>query len=348
MSGNAFISTRPNFKLDGRDRADLEPALISMVVNLPWHGSAHGELRFTNWGTPEGGQDPDFVLNDIDLGAEIEIMMGEDQPTRLFKGEITAVEECYGEGAPTLVLLLQDKLHRLARSRHCRTFEDQSPDEVVQSIAAESGLQSDVGVSSLTSVWHQLNESDLAFLLRLAGQFDIGLRLTGNTLRAKAEEADSSPVALNAQDSALKVRLIADLNHQPTELSVHGYSLGDDTATDFTAGGITPPPSGVSAANALNNLSWPGVEIVPLPFARNSAEAEALAKAHFRRQGKRFIHGEIVCQGEATLTSGREIDLSGVSSRLRGIYQVVHCVHRFDNVAGYETHLTVNKGGRQA
>ena len=104
------------------------------------------------------------------------------------------------------MLLVQDKLHRLARSRHCRTFEAQSPDEVVQSIAAEGGLQTDTNLSGPTAVWHQLNESDLAFLLRLAGQFDIGLRLVGDTLRAKAEATDPEPIPLNAQDSALKVR----------------------------------------------------------------------------------------------------------------------------------------------
>lgn len=347
MTDSAFVSTRPRFKLSGQSRADLEQALTGMVINLPLHGCAHGELRLTNWGILEGGQEPDFVLDDIALGAELEIQMGQDAPVTLFKGEITALEERYGEGAPTLVLLVQDKLHRLARSRHCRSFEDQSPDDLVQSIAGEAGLQADVNLATLTATWHQLNESDLAFLLRMAGRFEIGLRLVGNTLRAKPEETDPNPLPLSAQDSALKVRLIADLNHQSTESSVSGYNLADDASADFTAGAMTPAPGGTTAASTLIELSWAGAETVPQPFARSIAEAEAYAKAHFRRQGKRFIQGEIVCQGEPTLTSGREIDLSGVSPRLRGIYQIVHCVHRFDNASGFETHLRVNRGGWQ-
>lgn len=347
MTESAFINTRPRFKLNGEPRADMEPALTAMVVNRPLHGCGHGELHLTNWGTPEGEEEPDFVLNDIALGTELEIEMGEESPVSLFKGEITAIEERYGDGAPTLVLLVQDKLHRLARSRHCRVFEDQSPDEVVRTIAGEAGMQSDVSISGLTATWHQLNESDLAFLLRLAGRFDVGLRLAGNTLRARPEEADSGPLALSAQDSALKVRLIADLNHQPGESAVHGFNLGDDADASHTANGMTPAAAGTSAAATLNELGWGGDEIVPHPFARSSAEAEAYAKAHFRRQAKRFIQGEIVCQGEPALTSGREIDLSGVAPRLRGIYQVVHCVHRFDGVSGYETHIKVNKGGWQ-
>jgi uncharacterized protein len=242
-------------------------------------------------------------------------------------------------------MLLQDKLHRLARSRHCRSYEDQTPDDVVQSIAAEAGLQADAQLPRMTASWHQLNESDLAFLMRIAGRFDIGLRLSGNTLRAKPEEVDPAPVALNCQDSVLRARLIADLNHQPTESRVDGYNLADDTPVSGAASELSPPAQGTSASASLGELGWISREEVPQPFARSSAEAEAYAKAHFRRLGKRFIAGELVCQGEPSLTSGREIDLAGVSPRLRGTYQVVHCVHRFDNVAGYETHLQVNKGG---
>jgi uncharacterized protein len=348
MTDPAFISTRPAFKVDGSNRADMAQALLGMVINLPLHGCAHAELQLTNWGIPQGQDSPDFVLSDIGLGAQLEILMGQDNPVSLFKGDITGIEERYGGGgAPMVVLLVQDKLHRLARSRHCRSFEDQSPDDLVQSIAGDAGLQADTNLSGLTSTWHQLNESDLAFLMRIAGRFDVGIRLVGDTLRAKAEESDPNPVSLSSQDSALKVRLIADLNHQPTESTVDGYNLADDANADYTASSVTPAPTGTTGAAALNELGWTSAETVPHPFARSSGEAEAYANAHFRKQAKRFIQGDIVCQGEASLTSGREIDLSGVSSRLRGVYQIVHCVHRFDNVSGFETHLKVNKGGWQ-
>jgi hypothetical protein len=73
--------------------------------------------------------------------------------------------------------------------------------------------------------------------------------------------------------------------------------------------------------------------------------ADGFAKGHFNRLAKRFISGDIRCQGEPSLRSGREIELSGVSERMAGSYRVVHCVHRFDNASGYETHLKVNRAG---
>ncbi|OQW74049.1 MAG: hypothetical protein BVN35_11160 [Proteobacteria bacterium ST_bin11] len=348
MPETAFTSSRPTIKIDGEQRDDLQQALLAMQVNLPLHGSAHAELQLSNWGRPEGGQDPDFALNDIALGAGVEIEMGSDTPQHLFSGEITAIEESYGEGAPNIALLLQDKLHRLARSRHNRSFEDLSPDDLVQAIAGEAGMQTDASLSNITATWHQLNESDLAFLLRIGSRFDIAVRLEGNTLRAKVEESDPNPVELSAQDSALKVRLIADLNHQPLSSQVNGFNLATAESVDFSADVLTPAASGTSAAAALGKLSWPGPEIVPQPFPGTSSEAEAYAKAAFKRQAKRFIQGEIICQGEATLKPGREIELDGVSPRLKGRYQIVHCVHRFDNNSGFETLLKVNKGGWQS
>lgn len=343
MPENAFINIRPVFSVNGQRRDDLSDAVTGMVVNLPLHGCSHGELSFTNWGTPEGSRVPSYLFNDIGLGAEVEIEMGLPRQARIFRGEITAIEEEFGEGAPILTLLIQDKLHRLARFRQSRSYEEHTPDDIVQAIAGEAGLQADVQVSSINGTWHQLNESDLAFLLRLLGRFDIALRLDGDTLRAKPEEPDADPVELSGQDSALKIRLLTDLNHQHTGSQVQAYNVATAEAVDHTSESVTPPPSATSGADTLSQLSWPGDEIVPHPAARNQREAEAYATAHFRRQAKRFVQGEIICRGEPTLTSGREIDLTGVSPRLRGLYQVVHCSHRFDGQNGYETHLKVNK-----
>lgn len=343
MTEDAFISTRPSFKIEGNTREDLQESITGMVVNLPLHGCAHAELTLTNWGVPEGGQGPDYVFNDIGLGAEIEIEMGQPNPTVIFNGEITAIEEQYGDGAPTLALLLQDKLHWLARVRQNRSYEEQSPDDIVQAIASEAGVRADVQVSSINDTWHQLNESDLAFLMRLLGRFDIALRMDGGSLRAKPEQPDSNPIEISAQDSALQVRLIVDLNQQPLSSSAQGYNVGTAQAVEHTSERMTPAPSATSAATNLGQLGWPGEEVIPHPFARSQGEADSYADAHFRRQAKRFVQGDIVCQGEPTLKSGREVNLSGVSPRLRGTYQIVHCSHRFDNQTGFETHLKVNK-----
>ncbi|MEC9410917.1 MAG: contractile injection system protein, VgrG/Pvc8 family [Pseudomonadota bacterium] len=339
----AFYSSAPAINVDGENREDLSDAIGSMVVNLGLSGCAHAELQVNNWGLSKDAQEPDFLFSDILPGAAIEIHIGQPEPELIFSGEITAIEEEYGQGAPQLTLLLQDKLHHLARHRRSQAWEDQSPNDILQTIASDAGLQSDIQVSAITDTWHQINESDLAFILRLCQRFDISPRLDGSSLRARPEVEDNSPVALDVQDNILQLRLLADLNHQITQSRTQGYNLATAEEVNFDGDSMTPAPGETSAAESLNQLSWDGEEILPHPFARSQAEAEAYAKAHFQRQAKRFISGDIACQGIPELTSGREIELSGVSSRLLGKYQVIHCTHRFDRRSGFETHLKVNK-----
>jgi len=339
----AFASTRPGIRLAGQERADMQDALTAMVVTLPLNGMAHAELHLGNFGTRPDGRGIGFLFDDIALGAEIELAMGGDGGVTVFKGEITALEERYGDGAPKLVLLLQDKLHRLARERRSRVFDDQSLDEVVRAVANDAGLRADVDASSVAATYHQLNESDLAFLLRLLWPLDVALRLDGDTLRARPEQPDPEPIRIDSQDNALRARLIADLNHQADSTRVLGFNAGNDQAVAASARALPSAPAGTTAARLLGRLGWPGAEVVPQPFARSQGEADAFAAGHFKRQAKRFISGDIRILGEPRLRSGREIELTGVSERLRGTYQVVHCVHRFDNSSGYETQLRVNR-----
>lgn len=343
MTDEALISTRPKIHVAGSENIDLGAALTAMVINLPLSGMAHAELTVTNWIAQGDNAEMDYGFANIPLGETIEITVGSDDPTTLFNGEITALEERYGEGAPQLVLLAQDKLHRLARKRQSRVFEEQSLDDVVNSIASGAGLSADVNLSSNVSTYHQLNESDLAFLLRISGNLDVAARLQDNRLRVKPEEQDNAPIELSAQDSALKVRLIADLNHQPASVIVKGYNLDADEDISQQGNALRLSARGTTAATTLANLGWDGEEIVPQPFPRSAGEATDLAAAHFNRAAKRFISGDIRAQGEAALFSGREIELTGVSPRFTGRYQVVNCIHRFDVSNGFETHLKVNR-----
>jgi phage protein D len=240
---------------------------------------------------------------------------------------------------------MQDKLHRLARKRESRVFEDQTPDDIVQTIASDGGFTADANVSTVTATFHQINESDLAFLTRLAGYFGVTVRLEGDTLRVRPEEPDPEPVQLSPDDSALSVRLIADLNHQYKTTMVRGFNPAADEPVDREISALSSPPDGTTAYQTLDQLGWPGAEIAPQPFPTLAGAAAAFAQAHFDRAARRFVSGEIRCKGEPTLRSGREIELAGVSDRMAGVYQVAHCAHRFDNANGYETHIRVHRAG---
>lgn len=336
-----LISARPRVRIDGETRADINSAVRDCSINLPLSGMAHCELRLINWGGRTDNPDADFVFNDIEPGQELQILMSEDAGEPVFNGDITAIEERYGDGAPQLVLLAEDKLHLLARLRDNRAHEEQSIGDVISSLAQEANLNADADIDT-QGTWHQLNESHLAFMMRLAAPYDIAIRLQDGRVRARAEEQDPEPVRLHAQDNVRTIRLIADLNQQPLSVQSRGYDVAADQEVEHDAEQLTPAPAGQTAADKLAELSWGTAENFPQPAPAAQGEAEGWANGWLRRRAKRYVHGEIVTNGTPDLRSGREIELEGVSPRLVGRYQVVDCQHRFDS-QGYRTTIKVQR-----
>ena len=337
-SSAAFVSARPRFKVDGQDQPNLGEAVLSLKVRLPQTGMASAELLVLNWGNA-GGSTPTFLFQDLRLGSRLEILLGEDATQPAFKGEVTALEERYGDGAPQLAVLAEDGLHRLARKRDSHAFQDMSLDDVVQQVASQAGLSADVRVSAAAGTWLQVNESPLAFLLRELAPYDVSLRVVEGTLRAKDEEPDPSPLTLSPE----RARLIADLNHQPTELTVKGYNLKEDSTADSTQSTLSPAPAGQTATQVLGNLGWTSPSHPPHPFARSQSEAETLAQRQLRQKASRFVHGELTCREGAALRSGREVELTGLSPRFNGKYRVIDCEHSFDSTQGFRSHLRVQR-----
>ena len=339
----AFINARPRFRVDDQDNMAMAEAVKDLAIQQPWSGRAHAEIRLINWGRVEGTGEPDFVFQQLKHGAVVEIMIGEQEQAALFTGHVTAIEERYGDGAPQLLLLLEDKMHLLARQRHSRCFEAQSLDDVLRALANEAGLQSDIQVSTQTADWHQFNESNLAFMQRLLAPYDLAVRYQQGQLIIKPEQADSNPLRLSPQDGIEYLRIIADLNGQPAATQTKGFDLAGDDVTDSQTDALQPPASGTSSADLLNQLGWPGHAYFPHPFAKTQSEAEKWAAAAFRSRAKAFLSGEAVCNGDVELRVGREIELTDVSERLRGRFQIVHCSHRFDASQGFRSILKLNR-----
>jgi phage protein D len=342
MDDQPLINARPGIRVDGEERPDLAEQLDSLIIQLPWNGCASAELTVTNWGLREDSANPGWLFNRIGLGTTVAVTFGNPAIT-LFEGDITGLEEQYGQAAPGLTLLLQDRLHHMARRRQNRCHEDQNPDELLRRLAGEAGLEADIDVSGINADWHQLNESDLAFALRLCQRFDIGLRLDRGALRAMPEEPDPEPVTLSPGSGALRIRLLADLNHQYQSSAVTGYNPGTAEAIEATGDQPGQPTRGTTALDTLADLGWDSHDTLPHPLALSQSEADAYAAAGFRKQARRFLRGNIECMGEAGLKPGREVLLEGVTPRMAGLWQVGLCRHSFDNRSGFRTHARIQR-----
>jgi phage protein D len=334
-------NARPRVRVDDQDRPNLGEGLLALSIHLPRSGMGAAELRLLNWSGSNGT--PDFVFQDLHHGQKLEIVLGEAADAAVFTGQITAIEERYGQGAPQLVLLAEDALHKLARHRDNRAYEDMSLDDVINQIASRAGLQADVQTGGGSGTWLQNNESDLAFLLRQLEPLDIGLRLQGGSLRARDDAADTRPVALRSGSNATSIRLVADLNQQPSSVASRGIDLDAASELSASSDALSPAPSGETAADLLGRLGWVTESTPPHPWAALQERADALAQRRFRRAAQQFVHGDIVCRDTPDLSSGRMVELSDVSPRLAGRYRVDDCLHLFDSSEGLRTRLRVSR-----
>ncbi len=344
----SFLATAPHIAWKGADDPRFTTALQSVTVTQSADGLDHAELALVNWGERDGGE-PDYVFQDLKLGDEISVEMGGDPRAVVFRGHLTALEERHGyDGPPLLILLAENAAHKLARIRKSRAFADQSIDDIVGTLAQEAGLQTDVQVSSATGTWHQLNESNLAFIRRLVQPFHLPIRVVDNrTLRIRPHQPASQPIEMDTRRQAMRVRMSADLNHQYRTLRTAGYNLATAEAVDASATALSPPPSGSTAASTLADLGWESEANQPQPFISTQTLADDYAKAGFNHRGGGFIKGDISCEGRPDFAVDGEIKLSGVTPRLEGVYAISRCIHRFDTRNGYGCFLSVARGDWQ-
>lgn len=297
-------------------------------------------MQLSNWGTPPGSNEAGLLFSHIKPGDAISLDIGLNNTARLFEGEITAIEELYGEGAPQLIIMAEDKLHKLARIRYSNAYEDMSIDDIIQSISAELNVSTDINVSSEVSSFNQINESHLACLLRIGERFNVHLRLEDNTLRMRPEEDDTDLIEYHVQRDIESIRFMADLNHQSKTTRSYGWNLINNESTQGSSHNIT---SGQSAKTILEELSWGNEEITPQPFPMSQIQAENYAQAQYSRQAQAFVSARMSCIGDERLSSGKQIKITGGSPRFNGVYRIMDCLHQFDRSNGYQCQLLLQK-----
>ncbi|MCP3849975.1 MAG: hypothetical protein GY694_07020 [Gammaproteobacteria bacterium] len=338
---NDIVNSAAQIQINQQRHDLLEQNLVTANISLPITGMSHMEIQLTNWGQAPDQTDPAFLFSDLELGDEIEISMGLSELNTLFKGEITALEELFGQGAPQLIILAEDKLHRLARLRNSNSFEEMSINDIAENLISDIGISSDIQISEQVETFNQINESNLACLLRLGQRYNIHLRLEEDALRMRAEEEDVDQIEYDLQQDISYARIIADLNHQPRQCQNYGWNLSGDTEVSTQS-----QPSltqGKTASDFLNDLGWGNTETTPSPFPVSQSQGEAFSQARFNQQTNHFVNARITCIGDARLRSGKQIKLSGGSNRFNGLYRIINCQHHFDRSNGYESHLLLEK-----
>lgn len=345
---SAIVSARPAFDVDGQDRPALASGLLRLAVAETAEGLATCEADFGNWGLNPQGQLGYlwFDRSVLDFGKALKVRLGSDA---VFEGLITAIEARFPAAAPpTLRVRADDKLQSLRMTRRTRVFESSTDADIVNQIARDHGLQTDVDLSGPT--WPlvvQANESDLAFLRRRAQVADADIGFVDGKLTVKARSARRTPPLRLTQGGALhRFEVSADLAHQRTALTCAGWDVSakQAVAVEATSSALGREASaGDSGPQILQSAFGERKDMAGHRVPFDDAGARAEAETHLRTAARRFVRGRGEADANAGLRAGSTVELDGLGPLFDGAYGVTEMLLRFDAQQGLRTEFGVER-----
>lgn len=289
--------------------------------------------------------------NIFDVGQNIKIELGFDSKfTTMMEGEIVQIKLNYESAMPTTLTIIGfDKMFRLSRTKHSRSFLNTKDSELARKIAQELGLSTKIDSTSQQFDYiFQNNQSNLDFLKERARRIDYEVEVEENTLifkKARHEKRDES-VELKWDKNLISFNPTINATKIVSEVEVTGWNPKDKKLIRgiARAGDEKKSISGKSGArNAKGKFKNMNSKIfkVDIPLTTQE-EAKNIANARLNQLNMEYITAFGSSVGEPLVKAGKLIKIVGVGDMVNGDYYVVSSEHHF-SVKGYTTYFDVKR-----
>jgi uncharacterized protein involved in type VI secretion and phage assembly len=265
----------------------------------------------------------------------------------LFDGEIVELEPEFDASIQRLTVRAFDRLHRLARGRHVRTFQNVSDADLVKKLAREAGLDAKVDAASLVHPYLlQRGETNLEFLRGRALSLGQLLYVQGKTLHCVAppENAPAVPLEWGKTMSRFLPRLTTI--GQVEEVLARGWDpdqrreLLGQARKGRSAPRVGDGRGGGEVAKQAFQIAAQEV-LLDTPI-RSQATADQAAQAAADRVASRFIEAQGTCAGNPALRAGARATIDAVGQRFGGDYLVTAATHRYGANVGYSVEFSAS------
>jgi phage protein D len=266
---------------------------------------------------------------DFKSGTAVKVEIGfHTQMKKIFEGEVVALEPVFRrDWAPSIKIVCQESLHRLALSQMTRAFNNADDKQIATKIAQEHGLAAQAPSGTKEHVL-QGNVSDAAFLRRMAAKHGNTLRMEGKKLIiGPPRKGPSIPVGPGDGLTKLKVRI--NSLSQVSGVSVHGW----DAKQKREIVGNAKPQGEIGQGakkHGSGTLSLAGHEQQPADVAT----AEKMAQGRLRKLAEGFVTAQFDMVGDPRALPGAILELQKMGAQIDGSYRIDHALHDF-NKHGY-------------
>ncbi|HJU70392.1 MAG TPA: contractile injection system protein, VgrG/Pvc8 family [Paucimonas sp.] len=260
------------------------------------------------------------------------------------------IDELELAGPPSTVRIkaLAAGVQHAVRTRRGRAYEKTTLAAIAQRIAKRHKMTLVGKIESLSiDRATQYQESDLAFLQRLAGQYGYAFKVTENNTRlvfwktadlhlqqAIRRYTPQDLASWHFRDKVSDVPADVEVKHHNTKtkkLVVYGVKDGETTVVGSTTAGRATSADTVKVTRR----------------APNKASAEVQARAELDRRLLERTEGEIRLEGDPGVAAGANIELVGFGL-VSGLYTIALATHTIIRNAGYTTSLELKRAAPPA
>ena len=171
----------------------------------------------------------------IDQG-QVEAKIGDPVDVKLktedisvFKGEVISIDHSFQQaGTTTKIVRCIDHIHRLGRGRKTRFWNDMKDSDVASEVGAECGLSVECDPTDEQHPYIlQRNESNVAFLKRLAARNNFELRVDQDKLYFKLATFNGQAVDLENGEDIVALSMGYNSSNMVQKVVVQGWSVKD-------------------------------------------------------------------------------------------------------------------------
>lgn len=274
------------------------------------------------------------------VGDDVKVKVGR-CTSEIFVGQCIGVEPGYQvEGISSINVRALDKMHILSRGRKTRYFEDMKDSDVVSQVASEAGLE--VGTVEGTQTTYpyilQRNESDIAFLKRLAARNNYLLRMEQGKLAFKKAQFSGSSFTLKMSDNLRALKVSYNSADMVQKVVVRSWDIMTKQAIvgEATTGDIQKIGGGQLGAELAGQFGNATAYITDVPCS-SQAEAKQLAVNEINRIARQYLKGSATIQGNEQVKAGTMVKMEGLQSGMNGEVYVIASRHIVSARSGYTT-----------
>ncbi len=278
------------------------------------------------------------------IGDDVEAKIGAGN-VLLFKGQVTAVEPSYTmDGGTTITVRALDPLHILGRGRKTRYWEDVLDSDIISEVGGECGAETAIEATSEQMPYVlQRNESNIAFLKRLAARNNCTLRINEGVLELTPNQYSGNEVTVTFGEDLRALRMSFNSAEQVSKVTVRGWDIAakEEVVGEAGYGDLLTIGDGEIGAQVADSMFGESIAYITDVPVSTQSQASAIALAEMERLARQFVRGTGTVQGNEELRAGTVVNLSGLNPPYDGAYFVLASRHIISLRTGYTTEFTI-------